>query len=183
MPQGVDARTGAVLARITVPADPDGYEALTTLVAEQSGLRAWALESTGSYGAGLTRHLATLPSGYAVYLDVEQLLEGGQMGMAAGSYSVNVTVVDPHGPTSGFPWATGNYSVYPVPSGGDDADATGHAIRARAAPLTSVTVSTASSPNHSSGMEPTMLARAERSNRGRKRSSASLRSPATCNST
>jgi transposase len=54
----VDARTGGVLARTTVPADPDGYAALTTLVAEQSGLRAWALESTGSYGAGLARYLA-----------------------------------------------------------------------------------------------------------------------------
>src|SRR3954466_4660710 len=54
----VDARTGGVLARTTVTADPDGYAALTTLVAEQSGLRAWALESTGSYGAGLARHLA-----------------------------------------------------------------------------------------------------------------------------
>src|SRR4051812_28971183 len=54
----VDARTGAVLARTTVPADPDGYATLTSVVAEHSGLRAWALESTGSYGAGLARHLA-----------------------------------------------------------------------------------------------------------------------------
>jgi transposase len=54
----IDARTGAVLARTTETADPDGYAALTTLVAEHSRLRVWALESTGSYGAGLARHLA-----------------------------------------------------------------------------------------------------------------------------
>src|SRR3954469_18698378 len=54
----VDARTGGVLGRATVSADPDGYALLVALAAEQSGLRAWALESTGSYGAGLTRHLA-----------------------------------------------------------------------------------------------------------------------------
>lgn len=55
----LDARTGGVLAEITVAADPDGYEALVTLANEHSGLRAWAIEGTGSYGAGLTRHLAT----------------------------------------------------------------------------------------------------------------------------
>jgi transposase len=54
----VDARTGGVLARRAVSADPDGYAALVELAEEHSGLRAWALESTGSYGAGLTRHLA-----------------------------------------------------------------------------------------------------------------------------
>jgi transposase len=54
----VDARTGGVLARATVAADPDGYARLVALADEHCGLRAWALESTGSYGAGLTRHLA-----------------------------------------------------------------------------------------------------------------------------
>jgi transposase len=55
----VDARTGGVLARATVTADPDGYAELIALAEEHSGLRAWALEGTGGYGAGLTRHLAT----------------------------------------------------------------------------------------------------------------------------
>jgi transposase len=54
----VDARTGGVLARATVPADPDGYAQLSALAEQHSGLRAWALEGTGGYGAGLARHLA-----------------------------------------------------------------------------------------------------------------------------
>jgi transposase len=54
----LDARTGAVLARATVPADPDGYAELVGLAEEHSGLRAWAMEGTGGYGAGLARHLA-----------------------------------------------------------------------------------------------------------------------------
>ena len=53
----VEARTGAVLARTTVTADPDGYAELVALADRHCGVRAWALESTGSYGAGLTRHL------------------------------------------------------------------------------------------------------------------------------
>ncbi|MGY2082846.1 IS110 family transposase [Blastococcus sp. SYSU DS0539] len=58
----VDARTGGVLARATVPADPDGYAQLVDLAEQHCGLRAWAMESTGSYGAGLARHLAAAVS-------------------------------------------------------------------------------------------------------------------------
>jgi transposase len=54
----VDARTGGVLARATVAADPDGYAELVALAEAHSGLRAWAMEGTGGYGAGLARHLA-----------------------------------------------------------------------------------------------------------------------------
>lgn len=54
----VDARTGGVLARATVPADPDGYAELVALAEQHSALRAWAMEGTGGYGAGLARHLA-----------------------------------------------------------------------------------------------------------------------------
>jgi len=53
----VDARTGGVLARVTVSADPDGYAELRALAEADSGLRAWAMEGTGGYGAGLARHL------------------------------------------------------------------------------------------------------------------------------
>jgi transposase len=53
----LDARTGGVLARATVPADPDGYAQLSALAEAHSGLRAWAMEGTGGYGAGLARHL------------------------------------------------------------------------------------------------------------------------------
>ncbi|WP_431899523.1 IS110 family transposase [Micromonospora chalcea] len=54
----LDTRTGGVLARATVSADPDGYAELVTLADEHSGLRAWALEGSGGYGAGLAHHLA-----------------------------------------------------------------------------------------------------------------------------
>jgi transposase len=54
----VDARTGAVLARATVTSDPDGYAELVALAEQHSCLRAWAMEGTGGYGAGLARHLA-----------------------------------------------------------------------------------------------------------------------------
>lgn len=54
----LDVRTGGVLARATVPADPDGYAELLALAEQHSGLRAWAMEGTGGYGAGLARHLA-----------------------------------------------------------------------------------------------------------------------------
>jgi transposase len=54
----VDVRTGGVLARATVTADPDGYAQLVALAEQHSGLRAWAMEGTGGYGAGLARHLA-----------------------------------------------------------------------------------------------------------------------------
>lgn len=51
------AGTGAVLATVTVTTDPDGYTELLTLAEQHSGLRAWAIEGAGGYGAGLTRHL------------------------------------------------------------------------------------------------------------------------------
>jgi transposase len=54
----LEVRTGAVLARVTVNADPDGYAELVALAEQYSGLRAWAMEGTGGYGAGLARHLA-----------------------------------------------------------------------------------------------------------------------------
>jgi len=54
----VDVRTGGVLVRATVAADPDGYAELVALAEQHTGLRAWAMEGTGGYGAGLARHLA-----------------------------------------------------------------------------------------------------------------------------
>jgi len=54
----LDARTGAVLARATVATDPGGFAELTALVEQQPGIRAWALEGSGGYGAGLARYLA-----------------------------------------------------------------------------------------------------------------------------
>ncbi|HEU5419664.1 MAG TPA: IS110 family transposase [Streptosporangiaceae bacterium] len=54
----VDTRTGGVLAEVTVEAAPDGYQELVEFADQQPGLRAWAIEGTGSHGAGLARHLA-----------------------------------------------------------------------------------------------------------------------------
>ena len=53
----VTATTGAVVEIVTVTTDVDGYEELVELADRHGGLRAWAIEGTGSYGAGLTRHL------------------------------------------------------------------------------------------------------------------------------
>ena len=55
----VAAATGAVLARRAVRANAGGYqEALRFVGQAASGARAWAIEGTGSYGAGLARYLA-----------------------------------------------------------------------------------------------------------------------------
>jgi len=53
----VTATTGAVAEIVTVATDLDGYDELVALADRHAGLRAWAIEGTGSYGAGLTRHL------------------------------------------------------------------------------------------------------------------------------
>ncbi len=49
--------TRAVLATTTVTADPHGYDQLLELAQTQGGIRGWAIEGAGGYGAGLTRHL------------------------------------------------------------------------------------------------------------------------------
>jgi transposase len=54
----VTATTGAVLAEMTVNADPAGYQALLELAEQHGLLRAWAMEGSGGYGAGLAVHLA-----------------------------------------------------------------------------------------------------------------------------
>jgi transposase len=53
----VAVESRAVLATITVTADRDGYAELTDLAATHGGMRGWAIEGAGGYGAGLTRHL------------------------------------------------------------------------------------------------------------------------------
>lgn len=54
----VVAATGAAVEELTVRTDPDGYAELVALADRHSGLRAWSIEGTGGYGAGLTRFLA-----------------------------------------------------------------------------------------------------------------------------
>jgi len=56
----VNTRTGAVLAEICLEATLSGYDGLVEFANGCSSLRAWAIEGTGSHGAGLARHLAQL---------------------------------------------------------------------------------------------------------------------------
>ena len=51
--------TRQVLATTTVAADPHGYDQLIELAHHHGGVRGWAIEGAGGYGAGLTRHLHT----------------------------------------------------------------------------------------------------------------------------
>jgi transposase len=53
----VDARTGGLLDELTVEATADGYAELSGFADRYGLLRMWAIEGTGSHGAGLTRHL------------------------------------------------------------------------------------------------------------------------------
>lgn len=53
----IETRTGGVLDEITVAANTEGYHRLVEFADQHSPLRAWAIEGTGSHGAGLTRHL------------------------------------------------------------------------------------------------------------------------------
>ena len=54
----VDVVSGAVVFEATVAASSDGYAQALTLVEEHArGRRAFAVEGTGSFGAGLTRFL------------------------------------------------------------------------------------------------------------------------------
>jgi transposase len=71
----VDARTGGVLAQLSVEATAEGYAELVAFadqVAEDhSPLRAWAIEGTASHGRGLAVHLDGLDE-FVVELDRPQ---------------------------------------------------------------------------------------------------------------
>jgi transposase len=53
----IEVGSGAVLEEITVEAKANGYEVLVEFADRHASCRAWAIEGTGSHGAGLTRHL------------------------------------------------------------------------------------------------------------------------------
>jgi transposase len=53
----VQAISGAVVAQVTGAATPAGYQQLFQVAGQQPGQRVSAIESTGGYGAGLTRFL------------------------------------------------------------------------------------------------------------------------------
>lgn len=68
---------------------------------------------------GLTRLAATLPGGYRIFLDVEQFILGGQLNMAAGSYVLNLDIVNRKGNSSGAAFGPNvGYTIFTVPSGG-----------------------------------------------------------------
>jgi len=50
--------TGAVLEHLTAPADPHGYRRLLAFGRRHGNLRLWAVEGTGTFGAGLNAALA-----------------------------------------------------------------------------------------------------------------------------
>src|SRR5262245_5430811 len=56
----VEAATAGVVDRVTVHVNRDGYDALVDLADQhcQPDQRVWAVEGTGSYGAGLAEFLA-----------------------------------------------------------------------------------------------------------------------------
>ena len=54
----LDAGTGQLIAEQEFPADAAGYEAMLTWMARQGQVIRIGVEGTGSYGAGLARHLA-----------------------------------------------------------------------------------------------------------------------------
>ena len=55
----VDAKTGGLLAEAAVAASPGGYKRALALADQRArGPRAWAIEGSSSYGAGLARFLA-----------------------------------------------------------------------------------------------------------------------------
>ena len=53
----VRASMGGALADLTASTDPIGHEAIFEMALRHDGPRAWAIEGTNSYGAGLTRFL------------------------------------------------------------------------------------------------------------------------------
>jgi transposase len=53
----VDARSGALVDSAEVTADQAGYREALRLASRASARRVWAIEGSGSYGAGLTRFL------------------------------------------------------------------------------------------------------------------------------
>ena len=55
----VEASTGALLAQTDLPASRAGYRQALALAVRAGRRRAWALEGTGAYGAGLARFLSS----------------------------------------------------------------------------------------------------------------------------
>jgi transposase len=54
----VEASTGGLLAEARLAANRDGYRQALRLARRTGGVRAWAIEGSGAYGAGLARFLA-----------------------------------------------------------------------------------------------------------------------------
>jgi len=81
----VAAATGAVVTQATVPTTPAGYQQLLQVAGRHPGQRVWAIESTGGYGAGLTRFLAA---------HQEQVVEGDRPKRAARRHGAKSDPLD-----------------------------------------------------------------------------------------
>lgn len=84
----------------------------------------------------LTRLAARLPHGYRVFLDVEQFIAGGQLNTPAGSYMLNLDIVDRYGNTDSTSFgANTQYTVEPLST---DRPREPKALAARGAVMASV---------------------------------------------
>jgi transposase len=81
----VAAATGAVVTQATVPTTPAGDQQLLQVAGRHPGQRVWAIESTGGYGAGLTRFLAA---------HQEQVVEGDRPKRAARRHGARSDPLD-----------------------------------------------------------------------------------------
>jgi hypothetical protein len=64
---------------------------------------------------GLTRFTVKLSHGYRVFLDVEQFIAGGQENTPAGSYNLNLDIVDRYGNTSSTSFGPNTqYAIQPL---------------------------------------------------------------------
>ena len=64
---------------------------------------------------GLTRFAVKLPHGYRVFIDVEQFISGGQENTPAGSYNLNLDIVDRYGNTDSTSFGPNTqYTVQPL---------------------------------------------------------------------
>jgi hypothetical protein len=65
----------------------------------------------------LTRLAVRLPGGYRVFFDVEQFITAGQLSRRAGSYVLNLDIVNPDGNTSSYSFGPSTqYGISPISS-------------------------------------------------------------------
>ena len=83
---------GARLGTLSIPASADGYAELATWARALGSVRAFGIEGTGSFGAGLSRSLRA--RGHAV-IDVARPTASGAIFMANPTVSMPRALRDP----------------------------------------------------------------------------------------